>query len=41
MVFKSIQKLPLIYAKLCVTEQCANDKQPLCDLDDNIFIVSN
>lgn len=31
----------LIYAKLCVTEQCANDQQPLFDLYENILVVSN
>ena len=31
----------LIYAKLCVTEQCALDQQPLSDQDNDILIVSN
>tara|TARA_Y100000992_G_C21273493_1_gene498440 strand:+ start:1932 stop:3821 length:1890 start_codon:yes stop_codon:yes gene_type:complete len=31
----------LIYAKLCVTEQCSGDQQPLFDLAENILIVSN
>ena len=33
--------ISLIYAKLCVTEQCAGDQQPLFDLDGNLLIVSN
>ena len=33
--------ISLIYAKLCVTEQCAFDQQPLLDPDEDILIVSN
>ena len=33
--------ISLIYAKLCVTEQCAFDRQPLLDPDEDILIVSN
>ena len=33
--------IALIYAKLCVTEQCVYDKQPIFDKENKIYVVSN